>query len=561
LIYFGEGDMQGPSEEKERPNYANLAGSTGGRTEARIPYAPFYGVQTSWLNDKSLTGYGWDPKHTANVVRIVYRPLNEEGKLTGEPTVVAGYISVVNVNLDEFLQDNKFRIGVDVTDVIDAIATRCNMLQELIKKALDEGSLERAKELEVKLDVLEIKLSELRDLMDVGVNHIVLATGWREIEGEGKFVDRLDLNSYFFKNFYPKEAFPIGNEAEGQSWVNRDFFLWQLFPEGEIVYPCECEHGLGQWRIGKSDSQRFPNLKIIFDHSDADVWDENLGETEKLGEKWLAVSELVERLEQEIQKNPSGVEAKKARWRAMRWGIKLQRLARELRKDGKQEAAQKNENGAQRLFIAVKNSHEKEQDSLISDLTNIGDTTGKDFIKKSRKVDMGIRDVLSTQGDEDGKLAKRTIDCLLEKYEDRAEKLFERLEKTSPTEPKYGEYVVELMKSLDSAFSMRESGEAEQSIARISDRLIEKSTAALEKRYNLDPMLDKEMKRLIRIHVLFLHCPLPRSLRGDKKIEDYQKMLLSASEERPARPQDPEIVGKIGKEIKGEFISSERKVS
>jgi hypothetical protein len=170
--------MQGPNQ-KERPNYVHTAGQTGGKTTARKLPIPFYGVQISWQLEKPLRGYGWDPNQTANVVRIVYRPLDKDASPIGEPSVVAGYISVANVNLSEVLQDNKYRIGVAVSDVADAIAARCDMARQLINQAISKQLLARARDLELKLDLLKVKLSEVHDLMDVGLTHIVLATGWR----------------------------------------------------------------------------------------------------------------------------------------------------------------------------------------------------------------------------------------------------------------------------------------------------------------------------------------------------------------------------------------------
>jgi hypothetical protein len=299
-------------------------------------------------------------------------------------------------------------------------------------------------------------------------------------------------------------------------------------------------------------------LKITFNHAPFDLWNEDLGELEKPLERWATVAEVVEELEQELQSHPYGVEAKKARWRAKKWAEKFSRLARDLREKGKTELAKENEDAAQRLVKAVGNSLEIEQDKWISDLDNITDSTSKNLVKACRKALLGMAEISMSGGDEEGKLFERTRKSLLKKYEDRIEKQLEKLGKMSPDDPKFDEHVRELVKSNEQIYLLKDADASSR-----WEVWREKNATALEERYKRNPALDKEMKSLLRIHVLvFDSKDIPESLSGDSNIKAYWEQLqayvkqLRSTTEGSIELTQAEISRTEGKEIKGEAIQS-----
>lgn len=555
---------QDSETQDERSSYAYIGDNTGAKVTVRKSASPFYGTQNFYLefslSGDYLRGYGWDPQHAAHVVRIVYRRLDQHGKNTAEPAVVAGYISVKNVNLSSvFSQDSKYRIGVDVNDLADSLAARIDLAKKLIKQAEDKQQMG----LQRKLDILETKLEvTLKYLIDAGWTHVILATGWRELLGREKFVDRLDINLDFFNFFYPEKAFPIGNISEyaWEKWVGRDKILWQLFPEGELVQSTTKKgrklQNRYELKIGKSVSQQFPNLKVTFNYTANDVWSQESSEKTKLvtSKKWPTVDEVVEDNEKNLQTQPYGDEAEKARSKALKWAEKFLIQSVRLQKKGKKKLAQKNEDAAQRLWKAVARSCEKEQEKLISDVDNITDSTSDALIKAGIKAVNGMKKIQMLGGDEDGKASERTMNSLARKYEDRFDKQLENLKIASPDSPEIIRLTQELLKSQE-AIQMTEGDTNQESKI---NKWIATNASKLEERYKINPALDDVMKSLIRIQLLVLGSTLPKSLLGDTEIKSYVEELQRHAREKAEKElqslPEPEIAQIKGKDLESKVI-------
>jgi hypothetical protein len=379
---------QDSETQKERPSYVYIEGDTGAKITVRKSALLFYGLEApatplhlrfAPLPENTLEKYGWYPKHEAMLNWIYYRRLNTDGRNIAEDCVIAAYISVKNMDLsDAFGKDGKYRIGVDTHDLAESLEARIDFAKGLVEKSVGKEQIN----LKRKIKILETKKHiTFKTLIEAGWTHVVLATGWRELLGKGKFVDRLDINLDFFDFFYPKEAFPIG--LPGETWIGRDQIIWQAFPKGEIVQSANKAGWIlpnrYELKMRKFDSNNFPNLRITFNHASQDVWSQKSDRATKLmsPEGWPTIKEVVEENEKNLGLNYKGKDAEDARRKAQMWVQKFLAMAERYRKRGKKRIAEKNEKAARRLRIAIKKNYEKEQEELISGEGTTGQPTGE----------------------------------------------------------------------------------------------------------------------------------------------------------------------------------------
>ena len=544
------GIMQDPEPRNKRPDYAHEAGHTGTKITARKIGVPFFGKQGPYRAFIDLSFGSND-----YVVWIVYRPLDKDGNLICEPAIVAGYVSPPNKDISEFFSpENKYRIGVSADDISYSISERIDIVQDLIEQATDDQRVD----LELKHKILATRLTKINELRDAKWTHAILATGWRYFDRkERKFVDRLDLNLDFFDFFYPKEAFPIEKRGEQPAIrCHRNFFLFKaLFPEGKLV---ESKHlGLKlwnryEWKMGISASQKFPNLKITFNHAPLDVWSQESGKIAKLMKRWPTITDVVDELDQELRDNPYGRKADLSRRKAMKWAERfLRRCLRLKKKKGKKKFARKNCDAMESLVESVAASLSQELDKLESDLENLEDPTDPAFTKLEFRTNEKLSELQMIPGGDDkekDKHAENAMRLLAEKYGVLAGKLLDELEEMDVNDPQFKEKKVKLGNSIARGMLYGSSGP--------SKSLVERNAAVLEERYKRNPVLDEKLKQLIAIHVLFLNSDVPKSLSGDSNITAYVEHLRSTLGKVPFQPPD---LNKAEIEVnKGESIQKEK---
>ena len=546
---------------------------------------PFYGIKSEFSPEIyiDIPPYGWFPPGRAKVVQIVYKGL-DKGTLR-----VAGFISEIPENVSEYFPKNEFRIGIRTSKIKESLESRIDAAKNLLEleknNKIDTESFRKSKlatealkNMEIKLNVLTDCLDTLKNIIDGGWTHIIIATAWKEGNK-----DRLDLNNDYFELFYPKEAFPIaGYKNDSPVWVKRDDFIWELFPEGNIVPSRTGKNILWNRYDYIIDSEELHNLKITFNHSTIDVMNENEDKVEKLlvKKKWPTVDEVVKGIIENLGNNLYGNKADRARKNAVKWAYRFLRRAEQLRKRKKNKFAAHNENAAEEIMKGVRESLAKEQKKIIGDLNGITDPMSRktDIISKEALKNLGELMLVGGE-DGEGELMTNTTKSIVNLYKKRAELQLDDLKKTNSDDPDFKSKTVKALKTLsrlmlfpdeeDNTSGKRSNDEIlNETMDLVSDRitgqikrmgdpgipweplklskLIEqnmllgethkpnnetleklksRSFNEIEKVYSLNPALNKRLKILISIHTKVLNGNLPDQLYRDQNIINYLKRL------------------------------------
>lgn len=542
------------------------ANKSGQPADLQAKGPPFYSIQKEYLAFP-LTGYGEAPGGDAYVIQIVYKPPD------GPPATVAGYISVPNYDVSEFFDENVYRIAADLSRVKSALEARVEAAQTILSRGggetLDGYDTGRRAltNLEQKIALLQQALADLKKVMDGGWTHIILGTA--RTEGDK---DVLDLNLDFFTVFYPEAAFPLAGHTGGdpgrEFWVNRDYFLWGLFPKGESTDSRYLGTKLPNRFDYALEASEFPRLKITFNHSSIDVLNANAGKAQKLvsTKRWPSIKEILAEVQNDLKKNPYGRDADKARRRSMKKAVTLMRRAEKNRKAKKTKAAEANEKGCEQIFDDVRESLGKEQDKLIDDINNVTDPTSGELDAKSKDAlqNLGEIQLMSAGTPEEEDQFKRTFDAAKAQYEKRDEKLQEKIGQMDAHDPEFdktvkkgldtqatlqgigGEHSKPLFETLAQKYHkaiddmagpqpwdarkflnfFRQSqtvGDSYKASDATWAKLREKNRVAMEQRFDRNPKLDRDLKLLISMHVLFFAAPLPERMLKNGPIKAYME--------------------------------------
>jgi hypothetical protein len=453
--------LDNSSEEDKKSNYVEIAGQTGTENKVRLTLEPFFAVQTLWVNDKSLADYGWDPQSAAYVVRIVYRPLNQEGKMTAEPTVVAGYISPRNVNLSEIEKDGTYKIGVAIDDVIATLEARVKVAENVRPTTYSEGSYDETVNIDNSIERLNEIISDLKKKSEEQkIKYFVLARGSRQTFASKETVDKLEINEAFFDRFYPAFVFPIGREADC-SWINRDCLLNGLFLEKEKqedkAINLENNEFLKKTKKEKNgesdDRENFPSLKTSFTQfNETIIQKENSKETSedeqedkalKDQKNWPNLQTIVEQFNNELKKEPAhqGSQVGDFIDRALEWASKFQFLAKRLNRNHRCKEAEEYENAALEITDIALKSCCREQKRLIENLKLFEDVDSDALLIHIDAIHTNSGQ-LQRFGDyedlpENFTITNQAHACIASKLDARMQKFFEKLKHLDPEKDEY----------------------------------------------------------------------------------------------------------------------------
>ena len=546
---------------------------------------PFYGVKSEFRPDVywDIPRYGWFPSGNAKVTQIIYIR-NDHSRIR-----ITGFISQKPENVSAFFPSNEFRIGVRTSDVHDSIEARINAAKEFLElerndkldmDVFNKGKLasEAIKNLEIKLSLLENAFEVIKGIINKGWTHIIVVSAWKE----GK-TDRIDLNNDFFDVFYPKEAFPIaGYISDSPTWVNRDDFIWQFFPEGVTVQSMAGKNKLWNRFDYKIESDELDNLRVTFNHSAIDVINENEDKVEKLlvKKKWPTVEEVVKNIDDNITDKPFGNKADRARKNAVKWAERFLIRARQLRKRKKIMFAEQNEEAAKQVMEYVRESLENEQKKIISDLNSITDPMSRKVDEISKEALTNLSELMMVGGEvEQGELTTNTTKSIVSIFKDRAELQLDELKNSDYNDNNFKSKGVKAINTIaqlqllpevsKDVLNKRSNDEIlNETISLLSKKTVDevkelskpgvpwdirklekllqqnfqlgeihkpdgvtindlskRNFEELEKSYAINPSLNNKMKSLISVQVIILKGRLPEKLYKDRNIQNYLKKL------------------------------------